>query len=93
MCDGHGRPLTLLPTDGNDADAIRRIIDSRSAVPNISFKTNRRWKGCSSLYLYQRRNADERMFGQLKDFHCVATRQGKLAANFLATVHIAALIS
>jgi transposase len=76
-----------------DADAIRRFIESRRAVPNIPFKTNRRWKGCFSPFLYRGRNAIERMFCRLKDFRRVATRYDKLAANFLATVHIAALIA
>jgi transposase len=35
----------------------------------------------------------ERMFGGLKDFRRIATRYGKIAANFLATVQLAAAIS
>lgn len=31
-----------------DANAIRRFTESRNVVPNIPFKTNRRWKGCFS---------------------------------------------
>jgi len=76
-----------------DADAIRRFIESRSAVPNIPFKTNRRWKGCFSPFLYRGRNAIERMFCRLKDFRRIATRYDKLAVNFLASVQIAALIA
>ena len=33
------------------------------------------------------------MFGRLKDFRRVATRYDKLAANFLAAVHLAAAVS
>jgi transposase len=51
-----------------DADAIRRFIENRSAVPNIPFKANRRWKGCFSPFLYHGRNAIERMFSRLKTF-------------------------
>ena len=75
-----------------DPDAIRRFIESRSAVPNIPFKANRRWKGCFSPDLYRGRNAIERMFYRLKDFRRVATQYDKLAACFLAAVQIAALI-
>jgi transposase len=35
----------------------------------------------------------ERMFDRLKDFRRIATRYDKLAANFLATVHLAATIN
>jgi transposase len=57
-----------------DANAIRRFIESRGAVPNIPFKANRRWKGFFSPFLYRARNAVERMFCRLKDFRRIATR-------------------
>jgi transposase len=83
----------VLADTAYDADAIRRFIESRKAVPNIPFKTNRRWKGCFSPFLYRGRNAIERMFCRLKVFRRVTTRYDKLAANFLAAVQIAALIA
>lgn len=83
----------VLADKAYDADAIRRFIESRSAVPNIPFKANRRWKGCFSPFLYRYRNAIERMFCRLKDFRRIATRYDKLAANFLAAVQIAAIIA
>ena len=76
-----------------DANAIRRFIESRGAVPNIPFKANRRWKGCFSPFLYRARNAVERMFCRLKDFRRIATRYDKRADNFLAAILIAALIA
>jgi transposase len=76
-----------------DADAIRRLIESRHAVPNIPFKSNRRRKGCFSPFLYRGRNAIERMFCRLKDFRRIATRYDRYAENFLAALHIAAIIS
>jgi transposase len=39
------------------------------------------------------RNAIERMFCRLKDWRRIATRYDKLAANFLAAVHIAAIVT
>ena len=33
------------------------------------------------------------MFCRLKDFRCVATRYNKLAANYLASVQLAAIVS
>ena len=44
------------------------------------------------LFMRQRLNLIERMFARLKDFRRVATRYDKLAANFLASVLIAAIV-
>ncbi|MEO0613429.1 MAG: transposase, partial [Pseudomonadota bacterium] len=38
------------------------------------------------------RNAVERSFCRLKDFRRIATRYDRLAQNFLAAVHIAAIV-
>ncbi|WP_430642593.1 transposase [Bradyrhizobium paxllaeri] len=40
---------------------------------------------------YKSRNVIERCFCRLKDFRRVATRYDKLARNFLAAVHLAAI--
>ena len=76
-----------------DADRFRRSIEARGAVPNIPPKTNRRWKSCFSPALYRNRNAIERMFCRLKDFRRVATPYDRLAATYLAAVHIAAIVA
>jgi len=87
-------PTRLLHGDkGYDSNAVRRKIESMGAAPNIPPKSNRRWKNCFSPYLYRDRNAIERMFGRLKDFRRIATRYDRRADNFLAAVHIAAIIS
>jgi transposase len=78
---------------GYDTDAIRRMIEAQAAVPNIPPKVNRVWKNCFSRVLYRGRNAIERMFCRLKDFRRIATRYDRLASNFLAAVHIAAIVS
>jgi len=39
------------------------------------------------------RNVIERCFCRLKDFRRVATRYDKLARNFLAAVHLAAIVA
>ncbi|WP_439399754.1 transposase [Bradyrhizobium sp. PMVTL-01] len=41
----------------------------------------------------QGRNVIERCFCRLKDFRRVATRYDKLARNFLAAVHLAAIVA
>ena len=87
-------PEALVMADrAYDTDAIRGQIQAQGSVPNIPPKRNRRWKHCFSPVLYRGRNAIERMFGRLKDFRRIATRYDKLAANFLAAVHLAAAVS
>jgi transposase len=78
---------------GYDANAIRRQVEDRGAMPNIPPKANRKWKNCFSPVLYRNRNAIERMFCRLKDFRRVATRYDRNAANFLAAISIAATVS
>jgi transposase len=84
---------TLLIADrGYDTNAVREAVNHRGATPNIPPKSNRRFKPPFSRTLYRGRNAIERMFGRLKDFRRIATRYDKLAANFLAAVHLAATV-
>lgn len=78
---------------GYDTDRVRSLIEGRGSAPNIPPRCHRRWKNCFSPFLYRGRNAIERMFGRLKDFRRIATRYDKLAANFLAAVHLAAIVS
>jgi transposase len=72
-----------------DGNAIRDLIESQGAVPNIPTKSNRKWRPCSSKTLYRERNQIERFFGKLKHFRRIATRYDKLADNFLAMVKLA----
>ncbi|WP_395666308.1 IS5 family transposase [Methylocella sp.] len=99
-CTAGAALLTQLPVcdilhadKGYDANAIRRQVEDRGAMPNIPPKASRKWKNCFSPVLYRNRNAIERMFCRLKDFRRVATRYDRSAANFLAAVHIAATVS
>jgi transposase len=41
--------------------------------------------------LYRERNMVERLVGRLKEYRRIATRYEKLAASYLAFVHLAAL--
>ncbi len=71
---------------------MRAGINARGATPNIPPKINRRFKPPFSRVLYRSRNAIERMFGRLKDFRRIATRYDKLAGNFVAAAHLAAIV-
>ena len=85
--------VLLLADRGYDTDAVRAAVSDGGSTPNIPPKRNRRFKPPFSPVLYRARNAIERMFGRLKDFRRIATRYDKLAANFLAAVHLTAAIS
>ena len=78
---------------GYDADKLRRNIEARGALANIAPKSNRKHKPCFSPFLYRDRNAIERMFCRLKDFRRIATRYDRNAANFLAAICLAAIVS
>lgn len=75
-----------------DSNRVRDTIESQVAVPNIPPKANRRWKSCFSKTLYKGRNAIKRMFCRLKDCRRIATRYDRVAANYLGSVHWAAII-
>jgi len=80
-------PLTIVLADkAYDAGAIRDLIESQGAVPNIPAKSNRKWKPRFSKTLYRQRNQVGRFFSTLKHFRRIATRYDKLAENFLAMV-------
>ncbi len=83
----------MLADKAYDADRIRELIQDQGATPNIPPKSNRRWKPCFSKRLYRERSLIERFFSKLKHFRRVATRYDKLAANFLAMIQLAELMS
>ena len=83
----------MLADRAYDTNSVRQLIEEQGAAPNIPSKVTRRRKSCFSPVLYKARNAIERMFCRLKDFRRLATRYDKLAANFLASVHLAAALT
>jgi len=66
---------------------------TKGAAPDIPSKVTRVWKNCFLPFLYRGRDAIERMFNRLKDFHRIATRYDRIAINFHAAVCIAAAAS
>lgn len=83
----------LLADKGYDGDAFRALVLSIGARPVIPNKSNRITLHRFNKRAYRGRNVIERCFCRLKDFRRVATRYDKLARNFLATVHLAALVA
>jgi len=84
---------TLIADKGYDGDDFRADIINRGAKPVIPNKSNRTTLHRFNKHAYKGRNVIERCFCRLKDFRRVATRYDKLARNFLASIHIAALVA
>ncbi|MCC8943458.1 IS5 family transposase [Bradyrhizobium sp. Arg62] len=84
---------TLIGDKGYDGDGFRAEIVNRGVKPVIPNKSNRVTLHSFSKCAYKGRNVIERCFCRLKDFRRVATRYDKLARNFLAAVHLAAIVA
>jgi transposase len=83
----------LIADRGYDGDAFRAEISNRGGKPVIPNKSNRVMNHRFDKRAYKGRNVIERTFCRLKDFRRIATRYDKLAQNFLAAVHIAAIVA
>jgi transposase len=73
-----------------DSDAIRWQLLDRDAAPVIPSKANRTEPIPHDEVLYRERNRVERLVNKLKQFRRIATRYEKLAATFLALIHLVA---
>ena len=83
----------LLADKGYDGDAFRALVFKRGAKPVIPNKSNRVALHRFNKRAYKGRNVIERCFCRLKDFRRIATRYDKLARNFLAAAHLAAIVA
>lgn len=83
----------LLADKAYDGDDLRADIIERGARPVIPNKSNRVHLYHFDKRAYKGRNVIERCFCRLKDFRRIATRYDKLARNFLAAVHLAAIVA
>lgn len=83
----------LIADKGYDGDDLRAEVIKRGAKPVIPNKSNRVNLHPFDKRAYKGRNVIERCFCRLKDFRRVATRYDKLASNFLASVHLAAIVA
>lgn len=81
----------MLADKAYDGDRIRASLSDKGAFANSLPKSNRRSKPYFSTWLYRERNLIERFFSKLKHFRRVASRDDKLAENFLAMVQLASM--
>ena len=89
---GAAGPISHLLADrAYDANALRVWLAKRGTLAVIPSTRSRTLPIPHDRDLYRQRNRIERMFCRLKDFRRVATRYDKLARNYDAAVHIAAI--
>jgi transposase len=87
-----GKAHHVLANKGYDADALRRSVRQADAVPVIPGRSGRKRPIRHDRTPYRDRHLIENAFCRLKDFHRVATRYDKLAANFISTVALATVL-
>jgi transposase len=86
-------PVEALAADkAYDSDAIRRRLAEREIEAVIPSLACRKEPIGYDAAKYRRRNEVERLVNRLKQFRRVATRYDKLAATFLAFVHLSAAL-
>lgn len=88
-----GRLRALIADKAYDANALREALKAAGAKAVIPSTATRARAIAYDKQLYKKRNLIERMFCRLKDFRRIATRYDKLARNFLAAAHIAAIVT
>lgn len=75
-----------------DSDALVKSIEARGAEAVIPPKKNRTCPREYDKHLYKERNLAERFINRIKQYRRVATRYEKTGRNFLAFVHVAAIM-
>jgi len=83
----------LIADKAYDTNAFRQLLAERGVLAVIPSSARRKPAIPHDARIYCQRNRIERMFGRLKDFRRIATRYDKLAANYLASIVIAAAIT
>ena len=84
---------TLLADKAYDAD--RRVIEPLQAAGKtavIPSKRNRKIQRTHDTEIYKERHLIETFYCKLKQFRAIATRYDKTARNFLAAIHLAAVV-
>jgi transposase len=89
---GH-EPEVVIADKGYDKKALVEEIESRGARAVIPAQKTRKEQREVDPHLHRERNLCERFRSKAKQFRRVATRYEKKATNFLAFVHVAAIMA
>ncbi len=87
------RPKRLIADKAYDVDSLRRWLKARRIKVVIPSTATRTVPYPLDRRAYRRRNLIERLFCRLKNWRRIATRYDRLAQNFMAAIHIAAVVS
>lgn len=85
-------PGAVIADKAYDSDALVRSIEGGGAEAVIPPKKNRVVARDYDKHWYKERNKVERFVNLIKQYRRVATRYEKTARNFLAFVHVAAVM-
>lgn len=92
LIDGF-EPEAVIGDKGYDSDEVVNMVQGRGAEAVIPPKQNRKEPREYDKHLYKERNLIERFWNRIKHYRRVATRYEKTARNFLAFVHVSALMA
>ena len=85
-------PEKVIADKGYDSDALVKKIESQGAEAVIPPKKNRIHPRTYDRHTYKERNHVERFWNKMKQFRRIATRYEKTKRNFLAFVHVGAIM-
>lgn len=85
--------VRVLADKAYDSAELRRLLAAQNVKAIIPNRSNRKQPYSFDAATYKRRNVVERTFCRLKDFRRFATRYDRIAATFLATACLAAIVA
>jgi transposase len=86
------RVEVVIADKGYDSKAVVAAVEARGAEAVIPTQKSRKEQRAIDTDRYKDRNLVERFWAKAKQFRRVATRYEKTARNYLAFVHVAAIM-
>lgn len=86
------RPGRVVGDKAYSSGAIRAYLRRRGIRYTIPRRADEQRSGPFDKAVYRMRNRVERLINRLKQFRRIATRYEKLAANYLAMLHIGSIM-
>jgi transposase len=86
------RPHRIVGDKGYSYVSVRRFLRRRGIRYTIPRRADQRSTGPFDRAIYRKRNRVERLINRLKQCRRIATRYDKLAASYLAMLHLAAIL-